>query len=347
MAPRSGSASRPRRRSRLDHPRPGRRPLRPRPRDEASTGSTSRRRRPSSSRPDRAAGATAAEPKFLATGGGDPTKGGRDLLILDARNVLWKWRPADAKGRGTLTRIKVNGSASWGTDVRGLGTFNRGTTGTSGYNLYIVDPSQQQVLTYTPAADGSGYPGTPTGRLATAQPLDDVDAMLIDGDIYFAQGGNLKRSVPAAGWKPGTLPDTALRPTSRYTALSTYDDRGTGIVYAYDATNERIVTFDKAAGDDGSGKYEHQYRLANGDAGWGDLRSFYVVAGTATKPPVVVWINGRDVRDRSSSPSWRRRRAACPHRPVRHRAPRQRARPCPSRPPSRSRSARPGHDPAA
>ena len=242
-----------------------------------------------------AAGATAAEPKFLATGGGDPTKGGRDLLILDARNVLWKWRPADTKGRGTLTRIPVHGSASWGTDVKGIGTFNRGTTGTAGYNLYIVDPSQQQILTYTPAADGSGYPANPTGSLATAQPLDDVDMMFIDGDIWFAQGGAVKRVKPAAGWKPGALPDTELRPTSRYTALGTYDDRGTGIIYAYDATNERIVTFDKAAGDDGSGKYEHQYRLANGATGWGDLRSFYVVAGTATQPPVVVWVDSRNV----------------------------------------------------
>ncbi|HYC07738.1 MAG TPA: hypothetical protein VEG29_07415 [Candidatus Binatia bacterium] len=244
---------------------------------------------------EKANGGTAADPRFLAVGGGDPTKGGRDLLILDSHNTLWKWRPADTKGRGTLTRVGVRGSASWGSDVRGFGTFNRGTTGTAGYNLYIVDPSQQQILTYTPAADGSGYPGNPTGRLATAQPVDDVDFMFIDGDIYFAQGGAVKRVVPAAGWKPGTLPDTTIRPTSHYTWLGSYDDRGTGIIYAYDATNARIVTWDKTPGDDGSGKYEKQYRLANGDPGWGDLRSFYVVPGTASQPPEVVWVDARTV----------------------------------------------------
>ena len=40
-----------------------------------------------------AAGAKAADPKMLATGG-------IDLLILDTKNVLWRWRPADAKGTG-------------------------------------------------------------------------------------------------------------------------------------------------------------------------------------------------------------------------------------------------------
>lgn len=230
-----------------------------------------------------AAGAVAAAPLFLGVGG-------RDLLILDARNVLWRWRPADAKGRGTLTRISINGAASWGADVRGFGTFLRGDPANGQYNLYVIDPSEQQLLLYTPAADGSGYPGSPTGRLPTAQPVGDVDAMLIDGDIYFAEAGALKRVVPAGAWTPAPLPDTALRPTSHFTALASFSDRRTGSIYAYDSTNARIVAFDK-----GSGAYLGQYRLANGAAGWGDLRSFYVVPGSASNPPTVVWISGRDI----------------------------------------------------
>ena len=36
-------------------------------------------------------------PLFIATGG-------PDLLILDAKNDLWRWRPADTTGRGTIVR---------------------------------------------------------------------------------------------------------------------------------------------------------------------------------------------------------------------------------------------------
>ena len=42
-----------------------------------------------------AAGTTVAKPRLLAVGG-------RDLLILDAKNVLWRWRPSNDAGKGTL-----------------------------------------------------------------------------------------------------------------------------------------------------------------------------------------------------------------------------------------------------
>ncbi len=123
----------------------------------------------------------ASEPRFLAVGG-------RDVLILDAKNVLWRFRPADAT-RGTLKKVTVAGSASWGTDVRGLATYQPGTSTSGLYRLYVIRPGQQQIEMYAPSADGSVYPGTPSKRLPGPQKLDDVDAMLIDGDIYLAQAG--------------------------------------------------------------------------------------------------------------------------------------------------------------
>ncbi|HYM82902.1 MAG TPA: hypothetical protein VEY67_01970, partial [Candidatus Dormibacteraeota bacterium] len=45
-------------------------------------------------------GIKVGDPKLLAVGG-------PDLLVLDANNALWRWRPADSKGRGTTVRIKV------------------------------------------------------------------------------------------------------------------------------------------------------------------------------------------------------------------------------------------------
>ena len=233
----------------------------------------------------------AAEPRFLAVGG-------RDVLILDARNTLWRFRPADAT-RGTLTKIRVTGSASWGTDVLGIATFQPGTSASGLYRLYVVRPGEEQIEMYLPSADGSVYPGTPSKRLPGPQKLDDVSAMLIDGDIYLAQGGKVSLVVGRSSWKPGTIGDDTLHPTAYFTTIATSshsvgsgsalrvldDEQGSGTIYAFDRDNGRIVAFSK---DDG--KYQVQYRLANGDASWGGMRAFYLLPGTASAPPSVVWI---------------------------------------------------------
>src|SRR5439155_1402728 len=52
-----------------------------------------------------AAGTTVGVPRLMAVGGT------RDLLVLDSRNTLWRWRAADSRGRGTLGRVRVNGAA--------------------------------------------------------------------------------------------------------------------------------------------------------------------------------------------------------------------------------------------
>ena len=130
----------------------------------------------------KAGGTTVATPRFLAVGG-------PDLLILDSKNVLWRWRPSNSSGKGTLTKIKVNGSASWGDDVAGIGTYlkdeNRGL-----YNLYVIDPSEQQIRAYSPAFDGSGFPATSTGWLATARPVDGMTSLYIDGDLFVTEDGH-------------------------------------------------------------------------------------------------------------------------------------------------------------
>ena len=100
----------------------------------------------------KAGGGTVASPRFIGLGATS------DLLILDSKNQLWRWRPADAAGKGTLARIDVNGSTSWGDDITGFGTHLRDSDRNL-YNLYIIDPSEQQILRYSPSADGGGFPG--------------------------------------------------------------------------------------------------------------------------------------------------------------------------------------------
>jgi len=230
----------------------------------------------------KANGATVAAPRYLGVGGSD-------LLILDSKNVLWRWKPADAKGKGTLTRIKVNGSTSWGDDIRGFSTYlrdaNRGL-----YNLYVVDPSEKQILAYTPSADGGGFPNKADPWLATDRDVSGLSSMYVDGDMFVTIDGALIRFVSGKsdGWKPAAPPDALLRPAPDYSVVAggLGTDRRKGWVYAYDKPNARIVALDKS-----DGTYQAQYRLAGGADGWDDLRAFYVVPGLAEAPATVVWVS--------------------------------------------------------
>ncbi len=225
------------------------------------------------------AGSTEAAPRLLSSGG-------RDLLILDAKNVLWRWRPADAKGKGTITKVKVTGSAEWGNDVLAMGTYVRDASAGL-YNLYIVDPSEQEILAYAPAADGSGFPGTPGKRLTVPRAVDGVTSLYIDGDIWITDSGSILRVVSGTtdGWAAGPLPDGALRPKPVFKVVMSGSDRRTGNVYGYDPTSARLVAFSKAKGG-----YLEQYRLAGASKDWVDVRGWYVEPGIADAPDAVVWI---------------------------------------------------------
>lgn len=227
-----------------------------------------------------AAGTKVGEPRFVAVGG-------PDVLVLDAKNVLWRWRPADRKGRGTLTRVKVNGATSWGADIRGLATFIQNPE-QGLYRLYVVDPSEKQVLRYSPAADGSGFPAAPSGYLATAQAVDAVTALYIDSDVYLADGGTIERFVSgrAGDWRPGDPGDQILRSSPQYLLIASGSAAREGLLYGYDRANERVIALDKA-----SGAVREQYRLAGGAPDWADVRGLVVVGGAEGEPPTLWWVD--------------------------------------------------------
>jgi hypothetical protein len=160
-----------------------------------------------------AAGVVAAAPRLLA-------RGGPDLLILDANNVLWRWRPAGSDGRGTTTRVRVTGAAEWGTDVMAIGTYLRDAE-RGLYNLYLVDPSLEQIRSYSPAADGGGFPAPANDWLNSSRDVSATTALFIDGDIYLAAGGSVARfnGGAADGWTPRT-PATSSCATRRGTRSS-------------------------------------------------------------------------------------------------------------------------------
>ena len=228
----------------------------------------------------KAAGATESAPHLLGVGG-------RDLLMVDAKNVVWRWRPANTSGKGTITRVRVSGAAEWGNDVIAIGTFIRDSEANL-YNLYVVDPSEQQILAYSPAADGSGFPTSPTPRLSAPQDVSTISDMYIDGDIWVADSGQVLRLVggKAEGWEAETPGDEVLRGKPAYRLLASGAPRREGTIYAFDPQNQRVVALSKV-----NGTYIAQYRLAEGAAGWGDLRGWYVEPGVAGEPDALVWIS--------------------------------------------------------
>ncbi len=124
------------------------------------------------------AGIKVGVPRYLAVGG-------PDLLMLDDKNILWRWRPADDTGKGTLRRLPVQESATWGNDIMAIGTFVANFNAAL-YNLYVMDPSEQQILRYTMLADGSSYPAAATGYLTTA-------AGCLEGDVDVHRRRGLPR----------------------------------------------------------------------------------------------------------------------------------------------------------
>ena len=226
-----------------------------------------------------------AVPKFL-------TVGGPDLLVVDVTNVLWRWRPADATGKGTTNRINVQGAAEWGDDVRAVGTFVRNVDAGL-YNFYVVDPSAEQILAYPPAADGSGFPRSPSGRLAHTRSMDAVTDMFIDGDIFIADGGEIIRFAGGReeGWAAASPGDTVLRDAPAYRRLTSVTVRREGRLYAWDAPNARVIALRKS-----DGAYVEQYRLVGGGTEWSDIRGWYVEPGLDDQPDVLVWLTSNGLR---------------------------------------------------
>jgi hypothetical protein len=225
------------------------------------------------------------DPKFL-------TLGGHDILILDVKNVLWRWRPIGTAGKGTLVKVNITGSTTWGTDVKVIGSFVSNFS-QAFYLLYIVEPSQQNIMKLAPNSDGSGYTTDPVARLPASKDVSGITSLLIDGDIYATDNGALVRLIPTSGWKPATLPDTDLRPTSTYTQVVSPNlpdgsySKGTGTLYAWDATNHRVVAFAK-----NGGKYVAQYVPVAGGAEWTNLQGMDVLPAPGPDvPPTMWWIS--------------------------------------------------------
>lgn len=224
------------------------------------------------------------------------SSGGPDVILLDVAGEAWRWRPSNKRGRGTLAPLRIGGDVSWGDDITDVGTFLLPGQSTGGlYNLYVADPSSDQILRYNPTGDGSGFT-PPTNYLVTDNPaVATFRKILVDGDIYALTdsavlkyyGGRLQ-----ADFSLETPPDDGdLRPGHDYRLIRGTPGRGVGSLYILDARWGRVLVFDKQ-----TGRYQGQWSTGEGGPSMLDARGLVMVPPKRAKDPVIVyWVSPEGV----------------------------------------------------
>ncbi len=212
--------------------------------------------------------------------------GGPDLLIVDDGGSLWRWRPSDAIGGGTLGEIRVVGDQLWGPDVVDIATFIiNPAEGT--YRLYVPYPTGSQVLRYEPTADGSGFSAPGPYFLNNNEPVSTFKQIMVDGDLYAVTPADLLKyfSGTKTGFSLDPAPDDLnLRPGHSYGLLDATGSKGSGQLFIWDSQWQRVLVYNKA-----DGTYVEQYLAAPGAPPLSDLTGMYVIDRGVTQPPILVW----------------------------------------------------------
>jgi hypothetical protein len=242
-------------------------------------------------------GGEVGNPRLLTVGGGD-------VLILDSFNSLWRFHPAvgDTSGRGSLTRVNIPDDATWGVGPRVIGTFVTNTL-TNQYNFYIVLPSRQQVVKYTPATDGSSFPiAARYPYLTVAQDVSNVTDMYIDGHVFLVDKGKITQYLlgqAVHGWSVDQLPDALIRPKAPYFEYLTADNpnQDQGTFYAYDNASRRIVAIKKS-----DGSIVGQYVVPADSPWFSAVAGMFVTTAADGTNPVLYWTEGGSLMRASLNP---------------------------------------------
>ena len=221
------------------------------------------------------------------------TASGPDLVVFDASSNLWRWRPSDGAGKGTLVKLRVRDGELWGSDVKAIVGF-AADPGTGLYRLYVVDPSARQILRYQPAPDGTGYPAAPTAYLINPMSLGTMTGIAIDGDVYMTSGGALRRYSGGAPdeWAPAEIGDELLRPLLTPTVVMSAGASRTGIIYVWDSSARRVIAYSKAS----SGAMLAQYVIGDQADQIGEILGGYILPASDGGAPTFVWAEAGRVR---------------------------------------------------
>jgi hypothetical protein len=218
-----------------------------------------------------------------------------ELVILDDAGGVWRWRPA---GSGTLQKLTTPRSApALGEDIVTMDTLlvNRND---NVYNLYVADPSANQIHRYQGTLDGRGFADV-TDYLATDN--EDVSSfrdLYVDSSIYTLTSDNVIRHYAQRiqEYELETPPDDAdLRPGHDYRFIGESDEgtegetqQGDDKFFVYDAKWKRIVVFNQL-----SGEYVEQWSTVGSTPPMTDVRGMYIIEGNRQNPNTVVWLTPR------------------------------------------------------
>jgi hypothetical protein len=213
--------------------------------------------------------------------------GGPDLLIVDIRGDLWRWRPSDSEGGGTLGGMRVAGTQAWGRDIIDIAAFGRDAVRPELYSLYVPYPPESQILRYDPVAEGSGFIAPAPYLINRDDRVSDFRQLYIDGDVYALVSEGLLRYFGGtrSTFELDDPPDSGdLRPGHDYGRLAATGTRGLGLLMLWDRTHQRLVTYNKS-----DRAYLGQYVGAPGEPALDDVRGMYLLERGESLPPVLVW----------------------------------------------------------
>ena len=213
-----------------------------------------------------------ATPRLLRAQG---TGQSDDLLVVDARGDLWRWRQYDDKTNGNLATKRIPGQQVWGSDVLDISTLTvsalRGT-----YNLYVLDPSLDQILKYSPTLDGNQFSSAVDNYLSTAdESVADYLRLYVDSYVYTLTASNVVKhsSGRPQSYSLATPPDDGdLRPGHTYRLIDGTGLPASGRLYVYDEKWDRILVFLKS-----DGSYVEQWSTKGaGLPSMADIRGMFV-----------------------------------------------------------------------
>jgi hypothetical protein len=199
---------------------------------------------------------------------------------------LWRWRPFDTEGGGTLGPIRIAGEQVWDESVVDFETFVINAD-TGFYRIYVPYPQTSQVLRYDPTADGSGFSAPAPYFVSESVDVSTFRQLYIDGDVYAVETDNLEQyfNGRATSFSLDPAPDAEdLRKGHDYAAMGATGTRGAGDLFVWDRQWSRILVYDKA-----EGAYSEQYLAAPGAPPLADIRGMYIVDQGEVVPPILVW----------------------------------------------------------
>jgi hypothetical protein len=222
--------------------------------------------------------------------------GGPDIVIIDDQARPWRWRPSNSAGAGTLNRLTLQGGPSFNEDHGDVAAYSPST---GGYRLYVVEPSQNQIMRYQQTLDGSAF-SPPSTYLATpSSEVADMAQIYVDFDVYALIDNTLRRyrlEKYDGAFALEEPPDAAdVRPGHDYQLVAGSGSATTGgRAYLYDALHDRVVGFEKS-----DGSYIGQWAPAPDEPQMDELRGMFVIPGEMSRkqrdPDTLVWITPQGI----------------------------------------------------